>query len=142
MTSKQIVFPQNGAKPIGPYSPAIRIGDFLFTSGQIGLDPATAKLIPGGVEAETRQALTNLKTLIEAGGGTLNKVVKTTLFLKDINDFAAVNQIYAEFFASEPPARSTVQVAGRPKGSRVEIEVIAMAEAGGGGGGVAADTSG
>jgi 2-iminobutanoate/2-iminopropanoate deaminase len=124
MSTKQIVFPENGAKPIGPYSPAIRISGFLFTSGQIGLDPATAKLVLGGVEAEARQALTNLKTLVEAGGGKLTQVVKTTLFLKDMNDFATVNQIYAEFFSSEPPARSTVQVSALPGGALVEVEAI------------------
>ena len=124
-SKKQLVFPTQGAKPIGPYSPAIRIGDLLFTSGQIGLDPQTGKLVPGGVEAEARQALTNIKTLVEAGGSSLDRVVKTTLFLTDIANFAAVNQIYAEFFSSEPPARSTVQVAALPAGALFEIDAIA-----------------
>lgn len=123
--AKEVVFPSQGAKPIGPYTPAIRIGNFLFTSGQIGLDPATAKLVEGGVSAEARQALTNLKTLIDAGGSSLDRVVKTTLFLKDINDFATVNAIYAEYFANEPPARSTVQVSALPGGALVEVEAIA-----------------
>lgn len=125
ISSKQIIFPDNGAKPIGPYSPAIRIGDFLFTSGQIGLDPKTSKLVPGGVTAEARQALENLGTLIKAGGSSLDRVIKTTLFLKDIADFAAVNEIYAQYFKSEPPARSTVQVSALPGGALVEIEAIA-----------------
>jgi 2-iminobutanoate/2-iminopropanoate deaminase len=124
-SKKQVVFPDFGAKPIGPYSPAIRIGDFLFTSGQTGLDPQTGKLKLGGVEAETRQAIINTKALIEAGGSSLDKVVKTTLFLTDIADFAAVNKIYAEFFSSEPPARSTIQVVALPGGALFEIEAIA-----------------
>lgn len=125
ISTKRVVSPSIGARPIGPYSPAIQIGDFLFTSGQIGLDPQTGKLTPGGIEAETRQALTNLKVLVEAGGSTLDKVVKTTLFLTDIADFATVNKIYTEFFTAEPPARSTVQVAALPGGASFEIEAIA-----------------
>lgn len=124
-SKKHVVFPDLGIKPIGPYSPATRIGDFLFTSGQIGLDPQTGKLRPGGVEAEARQALINTKALIEAGGSSLDRVVKTTLFLTNITDFAAVNQIYAEFFSSEPPARSTIQVVALPGGALFEIEAIA-----------------
>lgn len=123
--SKQAIFPNAGAKPIGPYTPAIRLGDLLFTSGQIGLDPATGKLVSGGVEAEARQALKNLKVLVEAGGSSLQKVVKTTLFLTSIADFAAVNAIYAEFFSGEPPARSTMQVSALPGGALVEVEAIA-----------------
>ncbi len=124
-SAKQIVFPDSGAKPIGPYSPAIRIGDFLFTSGQIGLDPKTGQLVPGGVAAEARQALENLNTLFKAGGASFERVIKTTLFLKDIADFAAVNEIYAQYFKNEPPARSTFQVVALPGGALVEIEAIA-----------------
>ena len=123
-STKRVVSPSLGAKPIGPYSPAIQIGDFLFTSGQIGVDPETGKLTTGGIEAETRQALANLKALVEAGGSSLDKVVKTTLFLTDIADFATVNKIYAESFAADPPARSTVQVAALPGGASFEIEAI------------------
>ncbi len=123
--AKQIISPAEGAKPIGPYSPAIRIGKFVFTSGQIALDPATGKLVEGDVSAQARQALTNLKTLVEASGSSLNKVVKTTLFLKDMADFQTVNAIYAEYFISEPPARSTVQVSALPGGALVEVEAIA-----------------
>jgi 2-iminobutanoate/2-iminopropanoate deaminase len=126
--SKQVVFPENGAKPIGPYTPAIRIGNFLFTSGQIGLEPKTGKLAPGGVVAEAKQALENISTLIKAGGSSLDKVVKTTLFLKDIGDFATVNEIYAQYFKNEPPARSTVQVSALPGGAVFEIEAIAALE--------------
>jgi 2-iminobutanoate/2-iminopropanoate deaminase len=126
--SKQVVFPENGAKPIGPYTPAIRIGNFLFTSGQIGLEPKTGKLAPGGVVAEAKQALENISTLIKAGGSSLDKVVKTTLFLKDIGDFATVNEIYTQYFKNEPPARSTVQVSALPGGAVFEIEAIAALE--------------
>ena len=122
---KKAIFSEKGAKPIGPYTPAIRYENLLFTSGQIGLDPQTGKLVPGGVEAEARQALKNMKTLIVAGGSTLDRVIKTTLFLTNIADFAAVNQIYAEYFSSEPPARSTVQVSGLPGGALVEVEAVA-----------------
>ncbi|HLE72752.1 MAG TPA: Rid family detoxifying hydrolase [Anaerolineales bacterium] len=124
-SKKQPVFPARGAKPIGPYSPAVRTGNFLFTSGQIGLDPQTGKLVSEGVETEARQALTNLKLLVEAGGFSLDMVVKTTLYLTNIADFAAVNGVYAEFFPSEPPARSTVQVSALPAGASIEIEAIA-----------------
>lgn len=123
--SKQTVFAEKGIKPIGPYTPAIRMGNFLFVSGQIGMDPATGKLVTGGVAAEARQTLENLKTLLAAGGSSLDKVVKTTLFLTSIADFATVNGIYAEYFASEPPARSTIQVAALPGGALVEVEAIA-----------------
>jgi 2-iminobutanoate/2-iminopropanoate deaminase len=122
---KQTIFPENGAKPIGPYTPAIRIGDFLFTSGQIGLDPKTGKLVPGGVAAEAKQALENIGVLLKAGGSSYDQVIKTTLFLKDIADFATVNEIYAQYFGAEPPARSTVQVSALPGGALFEIEAIA-----------------
>ncbi|MEX2143756.1 MAG: Rid family detoxifying hydrolase [Anaerolineales bacterium] len=122
--NKKVVFPA-GAKPLGPYSPGVQVGEFLFASGHIGMDPQTGKLAPGGVEAEARQALTNLKSLLEAGGSSLDKVVKTTLFLTNMADFGAVNQIYAGFFSSEPPARSTIEVAALPGGALFEIEAIA-----------------
>lgn len=125
-SAKLPVFAEKGAKPIGPYSPAIRYENLLFASGQIGLDPQTGKLVQGGVEAEARQALENLKTLITSGGSTLDKVLKTTLFLTNIADFAAVNKIYAEFFTSEPPARSTIQASALPGGALVEVEAIAF----------------
>src|SRR3972149_3080275 len=108
-SSKQVIFPGEGAKPIGPYSPAIRFGHLVFTSGQIGLDPKTGKLVPGGVSAEAKQALDNIGTLLKAAGTSFDKVVKTTLFLQDIADFATANEIYAGYFSHEPPARSTFQ---------------------------------
>ena len=108
---------------IGPYSQAITVGNLLFTSGQIPINPETGE-IPEGVEAQARQALTNVKNLIEASGGSMDKVVKTGVFIKDMNDFAKINEIYAEFFAEPYPARSCVEVARLPKDVLLEIETI------------------
>ncbi|MHB1021509.1 MAG: RidA family protein [Acidobacteriaceae bacterium] len=113
---------------IGPYTQAVRIGDFLYSSGQIGLDPATGQLADGGIEAQTTRVLENLKAVLAAAGADMAQVVKTTVFLKDLQDFAAMNALYAKYFSLEgvvPPARSTVQVAALPKDALVEIEVIA-----------------
>jgi 2-iminobutanoate/2-iminopropanoate deaminase len=123
---KQIIQAENAPRAIGPYSIAVRIGDFVYTSGQIGLDPQTGTMVLGGIEAETRQVLANLKAVVEAAGLTLEDVVKTTVFLKDMGDFAAMNAIYAEFFKENPPARSAVQVAALPKGALIEIEAVAI----------------
>ncbi|MCA1953799.1 MAG: RidA family protein [Anaerolinea sp.] len=123
---KQIIQTENAPRAIGPYSIAVRVGDFVYTSGQIGLDPQSGVMVTGGIEAETRQVLTNLKAVVEAAGLTLQDVVKTTVFLKDMGDFAAMNAIYAEFFKENPPARSAVQVAALPKGALVEIEAVAI----------------
>ncbi len=110
---------------LGPYSQAIAAGDFIFCSGQIALDPASGQLDPDDVRAQTRRALENLSAVLSAGGSTLGDVVKTTVFLVSMNDFAEMNEVYAEFFTSEPPARSTIAVAALPRGARVEIEAIA-----------------
>lgn len=110
---------------IGPYSQAIEAGGFVFVSGQIPLDPATGAFVPGGVEAQAEQCLKNLKAVLAAAGCTLGDVVKTTVFLTDMGNFAAVNGVYAKFFESECPARSAVQVGALPKGALVEIEAIA-----------------
>ncbi|NPA30717.1 MAG: RidA family protein [Chloroflexi bacterium] len=123
--SKRIIHTDAAPAAIGPYSQAVRAGDFVFTAGQIGLDPATGQMVVGGVEAQTRQALRNLQAVLEAAGASLSQVVKTTVFLQDMNDFAAMNAVYAEFFAAEPPARSAVQAAALPKGALVEIEAVA-----------------
>ncbi|GIV64772.1 MAG: reactive intermediate/imine deaminase [Bellilinea sp.] len=123
---KEVVTTDQAPKPIGPYSAAVKGGLFLFTAGQIGIDPQTGEIVHGGVEAETRQVMKNIRALLEAAGTSFERVVKTTIFLRDMNDFAKVNAIYGEFFPSEPPARSTVQVAGLPKGAAVEIEVVAL----------------
>lgn len=112
-------------KPIGPYSVGITHGDLVFASGMLGLDPKTGELVPGGIEAQTRQALMNLSAILEAAGSSLSLILKTTVFLQDMGAFPRMNAVYAEFFPSEPPARSTVQAAALPKGAAVEIEAVA-----------------
>ena len=113
---------------IGPYSQGIKapVGRLLFTAGQIPLDPKTGEMVTGDIQAQTRRSLTNIKAVLEAGGATLQDVVKTTVFLADMNDFTAVNQVYAEFFSGTPPARSAVAVKTLPKGAAIEIEAIAV----------------
>ncbi len=123
---KKIISTEKAPKAIGPYSQAIRIESLIFTAGQVGLDPATMEIVNGGIEAETRQVLNNLKHVLESADSGLNFVVKVLVFLQDMNDFAKMNAVYAEFFPENPPARSTVQVAGLPKGALVEIECIAL----------------
>lgn len=123
---KQVISTTLAPGAIGPYSQAIRLGDYIFTSGQLGLVPDTGELADG-VEAQATQALQNVKAILEAAGSRLENVVKTTVFLKDMNDFAKVNQIYGSFFAEPYPARSAVEVARLPKDGLVEIEVIAKA---------------
>ena len=123
---KKIVSTGNAPSAIGPYSQGIATDELVFTSGQLGLDPATGDFAPGGIEAQTRQSLANVKAVLEAAGCGLDKVVKTTVFLKDMNDFAAMNKVYAEFFGEGGcPARSAVQVARLPKDGLVEIEAVA-----------------
>lgn len=121
---KQIVNTSGAPAAIGPYSQAVRVGQFLFASGQLGLDPVTGEL-RDGIEAQTRQALANMQAVLAAAGATAKDVVKTTIFLADMADFTVVNRIYAEVFGEEPPARSTVQVAALPKNGLIEIEMIA-----------------
>jgi 2-iminobutanoate/2-iminopropanoate deaminase len=113
--------------PVGPYSQAIRVDGFVFCSGQIGLDPQTGKIVEGGVAEQTRQVLANLTAVLAAAGLTMKAIVKTTIFLVDINDFATVNALYGECMGTPPPARSTIAVAALPLGARVEIEAIASA---------------
>ena len=113
-------------KAIGPYSQAIRANGFIFLSGQIALDPNTQQVIEGGVAQQTEQVLENLKAVVEAAGSSLHHVVKTTVFLADLNDFAAMNEIYSRYFIRNPPARSTVEVARLPRDARVEIDLIAL----------------
>ena len=124
--TRKVVVTEQAPKAIGPYSTAIQTDGMVFCSGQLGIDPATGNIVEGGVEAETRQALTNLKHVLAASGSDLTLVVKTTVFLKDMADFPKMNAIYAEFFNAEPPARSTIQVAALPKGGLVEIEATAL----------------
>ena len=124
--AKEIIHTEQAPAAIGPYSQGIKIGGFVFASGQIALDPATGKLVEGGTEAETRQVMKNMLGVLAAAGARPEDVVKTTIFLVDLADFALVNSIYGATFASNPPARSTVQVAGLPRGARVEIEATAF----------------
>lgn len=123
---KKIISTEKAPKAIGPYSQAIVVDRLVFTAGQVGLDPATMELVQGGVEAQTRQVLTNLRYVLETADSGLHSVIKTTVFLQDLADFAKMNAVYAEFFPENPPARSTVQVAGLPKGALVEIECVAL----------------
>ena len=125
---RKVIKTEKAPQAIGPYSVAIKVDNLVFTSGQIGLDPTTQGLVPGGVQAETRQALTNLKQVLLAAGSALERVVKTTVFLKDMSDFQAMNSVYAEFFPVDPPARSAVAAAGLPKSACVEIEAIAIVD--------------
>ena len=111
---------------IGPYSQAIRAGGFVFASGQIPTDPTTGEFVKGGVAEQTEQVLKNLKAVLEAAGSGLEKIVKTTVFLADMKEFAQMNEVYARFFTEAPPARATVAVAGLPRDARVEIEAVAL----------------
>jgi 2-iminobutanoate/2-iminopropanoate deaminase len=123
---KDIVLTDRGPKPIGPYSQAIKAGGFLFASGQVALDPANNEFSGGDIAKQTERVMENVKAILEAAGCPLHRVVKTTVFLKNMSDFSAMNEVYAKFFASAPPARSTVEVARLPKDALVEIEVIAV----------------
>jgi 2-iminobutanoate/2-iminopropanoate deaminase len=124
---KQIFTSDKTPKAIGPYSPAVKANGFVFVSGQLGIVPETGAIVEGGVEAETRQALTNMKHLLEAAGSSLEQVTKATVFLRDIADFQKMNGVYGEFFTVNPPARSAFQVGALPKAAAVEIEAIAVA---------------
>jgi 2-iminobutanoate/2-iminopropanoate deaminase len=123
---KAIVKTDQAPQAIGPYSQAVRTDQWVFAAGQIGLDPATMEVVEGGVEAETRQVLTNISRVLAAGNSGLKYVVKTTVFLRDMADFEKMNAVYAEFFPENPPARSTVAVAALPKGVAVEVEAVAL----------------
>lgn len=125
MSLKEVVNTGKAPDAIGPYSVANRAGGFVFTAGQLGLDPTSMELVAGGIQAETRQALTNIKHVLEAAGSSLENVVKTTVFLRDINDFSLMNEVYGEFFKVNFPARSAVQAAALPRGAAVEIEAVA-----------------
>ena len=123
---KQVIATDKAPKAIGPYSAAMKIDELIYTSGQLGIDPATNEIVDGGVEAETRQALLNMQAILNAANSKLDLVVKTTVFLRDINDFGKMNVIYGEFFKENPPARSAFQVGALPKGAAVEIEAVAI----------------
>jgi 2-iminobutanoate/2-iminopropanoate deaminase len=122
---RQAISPPTSAPAIGPYSPALRVGNFLFLSGQIPLDPASGQLVEGDIRAQASRVLENMGELLKAGGAGFSQVVRTTIFLADMNDFAAVNDIYAKYFTQPYPARATVQVARLPKDVRIEIDAMA-----------------
>ena len=124
---RQIVQTKQAPDAIGPYSQAVIANGFVFTSGQIPIDPATGQFVSGGIAEQTQQVLKNLTAVLEAAGSGLQQVVKTTVYLADMQDFTAMNEVYATFFGAEPPARSTVQAAGLPRDARVEIDVVALA---------------
>jgi 2-iminobutanoate/2-iminopropanoate deaminase len=123
---KEIIATENAPQAIGPYSQAVRVGKMVFASGQIPLDPATKEFVPGGIAEQTEQVLKNLKAVFAAAGVEMNQIVKTTVFLADMGDFTAMNEVYGKYFAEHPPARATVQAARLPKDARVEIEAIAV----------------
>jgi 2-iminobutanoate/2-iminopropanoate deaminase len=134
---KKIISTSEAPAAVGPYSQAIRAGSTVYCAGQIPLDPKSGQIVSGGIDAQTRRVLDNVGAVLRAEGLTFDDVVKTTIFLMDLADFQMVNEIYASYFKQQPPARSTVQVAGLPKGARIEIEVVAVAN-----GTTASDTSG
>lgn len=125
---KQVISTPQAPAAIGPYSQAIRVGNLVFTSGQIPIDPATGSFVEGGIKEQTRQSLSNVRAILGETGLTMSNVVKTTVFLADMNDFADMNAVYAEFFSEPFPARSAVAVKSLPKGALVEIEVVATTE--------------
>jgi 2-iminobutanoate/2-iminopropanoate deaminase len=125
LQERTVIHTDKAPAAIGPYSQAIRLGALVFTSGSLGLDAATGKLVEGGIEAQTKKALDNLSSILKAAGSDLSAVAKTTVFVSDLKNFPVVNKIYGEYFHHEPPARSTVEVAGLPMGALVEIEAIA-----------------
>ena len=125
---KQVINTSKAPAAIGPYSQAIRVGNLVFTSGQIPIDPATGVFVEGGIKEQTRQSLSNIKAILEEAGISMSNVVKTTIFLADMNDFADMNAVYAEFFEEPYPARSAVAVKSLPKGALVELEVVATTE--------------
>jgi 2-iminobutanoate/2-iminopropanoate deaminase len=123
---KKIIHTDQAPKAVGPYSQAVSTGNLLFTAGQVAIDPATGKLVDGGIKEQTRQVMQNLKAILTAAGTDFSKVVKSTVFLQDMKQFADFNQVYAEYFPSEPPARSTFQVGALPLGAVVEIEMVVV----------------
>ncbi|MER3399269.1 MAG: reactive intermediate/imine deaminase [Chloroflexota bacterium] len=130
---REVISTAKAPAAIGPYSQAVKVGNMVFVSGQIPLDPETGQLVAGGIEEQTRRVLLNLQAILEAAGLGLNEVVRTTVFLADLADFPKMNQVYAEFFGNVPPARTTVQAAALPRGALIEVDAIAVAEGGAGG---------
>ena len=123
---KKVIYTENAPKPIGPYSQGIKVGNFLFISGQIPIDPVTGKVIEGSFRDKVVRVLENIKAIVEAAGGSLENVVKVTVYLRDISKFAEFNEVYAAYFRENPPARSVVEVSNLPKGVDIEVEAIAF----------------
>ena len=127
MSEKRVIATQGAPAAIGPYSQAVAAsGNLLFVAGQIPLDPATGEIVGDDIETQTRRVLENIRAIVEAAGSSLERVVKTTVYLRDLGDFARMNRVYAEFFPKDPPARAAIQVADLPKGSLIEIEAVAL----------------
>lgn len=124
---KEVISTEKGPKAIGPYSQAIKANGFIHTAGQVPFDPATGQLIEGGIAQQTARVLENLKAIVEAAGSSLEKAVKATVYLKDMNDFTAMNEVYGTYFFQRPPARSTVEVSRLPRDARVEIDLVVLA---------------
>jgi 2-iminobutanoate/2-iminopropanoate deaminase len=124
---KEVIATDKAPKAIGPYSQAIKANGFIFTAGQVAFDPATGQLLDGDVATQTVRVLENLKAVVEAAGSSLDQAVKATVYLKDMGDFAAMNEVYARYFATNPPARSTVEAARLPRDARVEIDLVVLA---------------
>ncbi len=124
--NRQVVSTEQAPGAIGPYSQGVSTSVLVYTSGQIPLDPTSGELVPGGIQEQTRQVMENLGAVLEAGGSGLELVLKTTCYLQDMSEFAQFNEVYAEYFTSDPPARSTVGVAALPRGARVEVEAVAL----------------
>ncbi|MCP4428963.1 MAG: RidA family protein [Chloroflexi bacterium] len=125
---KKIVSTEHAPAAVGPYSQAVKIGELVYTAGQIPLDPATGKMVEGDVQVQTERVLQNLQAVLAAAGSSLKNVVKTTVFLQDMGDFGAMNEVYGRFFPKKPPARSAVEAAALPLGAQVEIEAVALAK--------------
>ena len=121
----QVIQDPNSAAPIGPYSQAIKAGGFIFVAGEKGIDPGTGKVVPGGIVAETRRTLDNIKGILAAGGASMDDVVATTVFMTDLKEFAAMNEVYGEYFRKDPPGRTTVEVSAIPAGAHIEITATA-----------------
>lgn len=125
---KEVIYTDKAPKPIGPYSQAIKVGSWLFLSGQIPIDPRSGDIVEGDIEVQTRRVLENIKAILENAGFTLGDIVKVTVYLVDLNDFPRFNKVYSEYFKDKPPARTTVQVAALPRSVRIEIDAIAYKE--------------
>ncbi|CUU04355.1 endoribonuclease L-PSP [Candidatus Thermokryptus mobilis] len=127
---KRIIYTEKAPKPIGPYSQAVIAGNLIFTAGQIPIDPTTNQVVQGDIKEQTRRVLENLRAILEAVGSTFDDVVKVTIYMKDLNEFSAMNEVYSEYFKNSPPARTTVEVSRLPRDVKIEIDLIAIVKQG------------